>query len=212
MEIILLNILGLVHPNVIAINTIARALFFINFFLWLLPPFRQYKGGFFLYFLVLAVTDPLSMILSSIFHILPSDIYAPSSIILLFVSLYYLKSLEIRIIMLNLLICLIDVVFYLKFHNTMILIGLMAFLHLEIFSFFLTYFIRKLINRNILYTYLLILVFYEFSVFIKSFSFVFDLKTGLAIIHLLNILEVFIGLYFIIFNLKTSPKLHPKLK
>ena len=87
----------------------------------------------------------------------------------------------------------------------------MAFLHIEIFGYFIIYLIKKLIYRNILYTYILFLVFYELSVFIKSFSFVFDVKTGLPIIHMLNILEVFIGLYFIIFNLKTSPKLRPKL-
>jgi hypothetical protein len=212
MEIILLNFLGFVHQIAIVTNIIIKALFYLNFLIWLLPPFRQYKGGFFLYFLILALADPVTILISSIFSISTPVMYAPSSLALFIASLYYIKSVNFKIIFFNILICLIAVILNFYFHNNRILIGLMAFFHLEIFSYFLTYLIRKLINRNILYTYILLLVFYEFSVFIKSFSYVFDIKTGVPIIHMLNIMEVFIGLYFIVFNLKTSPKIRPKLQ
>lgn len=210
MEIILLNITGLVPLIVMAFKTFQKLLFYIGFITWLVPPFRQYKGGFFLYFLVLALTEPLGMLMYYLFSLNPMYLYAPSSLCLLLTSLYYLHSIKFNILLVNLAFFLLSIFLFIEYGNIRILIFLMAILQIEIFCGFIISLVRKLVNRNIFYTYFLLIIFYEFSLIVKSISYVFDIKTSMPFIHMLGILEVIIGLYFILFNLKNSPKIYPK--
>src|ERR1035437_8060525 len=99
MEIILSNIPGHALLLVLAANFVSKLILYFNFFIWFLPPFRQYKGGFFLYFMILALTDPLGYLLYTIFKIAPYYFYAPSSLFLLFVALRYTASLKPGIIL-----------------------------------------------------------------------------------------------------------------
>lgn len=43
--------------------------------IWALPPFRQYKGNFFYYFLFVALSDPIVVLLRSHLRMVPSNIY-----------------------------------------------------------------------------------------------------------------------------------------
>ena len=192
------------------INILSRLLFYINFIIWLVPPFRQYKGGFFFYFLILALTDIFGILIFYSFGISSPYFYAPSSFALFLISLYYLQYIKPGLILSNILIFILGSALFLVFNNLRILISLMALFHFQTFCLFIIYFVRKLFVRNILYTYFLFLIFYEFTVIVKSLSYVLDIKTGLTIIHILNILEVLICLYFIIYNQKTNPRIYLK--
>ncbi|MFA7227566.1 MAG: hypothetical protein WC061_00910, partial [Melioribacteraceae bacterium] len=46
---------------------IAKFLFFTSVIVWLLPPFKQFKGKYFLFFLILACFDPISLLFMYIF-------------------------------------------------------------------------------------------------------------------------------------------------
>jgi hypothetical protein len=210
-EFILSNFPYNVHPIVLITNIITKLIFYFSFISWIIPPFRQYKGGLFLYFLVLALADPIGYLSYAIFGINPFYSYIPSSIALLFVSLYYLRYLKSSIVMTNILILLMFSLFYINSQSTKALISIMAFVHFEIFCGFIIFLINKLVYRNILYTYYLCIIFYEFSLILKFIELFFVLKTGFRSSYLLTALEIFICLYFIIFNLKTSPRYHPKL-
>ena len=212
MEIILSNILLNVHPIVTEINIITKLIFYFSFISWLLPPFRQHKGGYFFYFLILALAEPLGFALYLLFRINPQYSYAPSSLALLLVSLYYFKYLKSSVVFINILVLFIIAVLTINTHNIIVLLTLTAFYHLEIFSGYTICLIRKLVYRNIFYTYFLIIIFYEFSLILKFVGFFFDLKTGLGFSYLLTALEVIICFYFIFYNIKTSPRFHTKIE
>jgi hypothetical protein len=206
MEIILSNILGHVPQLALVTNFVSKLIFYFNFFIWFLPPFRQLKGGFFLYFLILALTDPVGYLLFFIFKIPPFYFYAPSSFLLLLVVLWYCHVLKPGIILFNSFIAFGSAVLFFIYNDVRLLILLMAFLQFEIFFNFILYLIRKLFYRNILYSYLLFLILYEFTVIIKSILFVFKINTSVLLIYLLNAFEIMICIYFIIFNFKTGPR------
>lgn len=48
---------------------------FVSPVIWALPPFRQYKGNFFYYFLFVALSDPLVLALRGHLRMVPSNIY-----------------------------------------------------------------------------------------------------------------------------------------
>jgi hypothetical protein len=210
MEIILSNIPGHVPLIVRAFNSVSQLIFYFNFFIWFLPPFRQYKGGFFLFFLILALTDPAGFLLFKIFKIEPIYSYAPSSLFLLFAALFYTDSLKPGIILFNSFVSLVSAVLFIIFHDVRLLIILMAYLQFVILFNFIIYLVRKLFYRNIFYSYLLVLVLYEFTIIIKSILFIFQINTTLFLIHFLNLFEIIICFYFIIFNLKTGPRFRPQ--
>ena len=209
MEIILSNINGHVLHLVNETNFVSKLILYFNLFIWFLPPFRQYKGGFFLYFLILALTDPIGYLLFVNFKIPPYYFYAPSSLILLFVALWYTNVLKPVIILFNSIVSLASAGLFIVFHDVRILIILMAYLQLVIFFNFIIYLVRKLFYRNIFYSYFLVLVLYEFTIIIKSILFIFQINTTLFLIHFLNFFEIIICFYFIIFNLRTGPRFRP---
>ena len=208
MEIILWKCPGLVLPHVS--NIVQKLIFYFNFVIWLLPPFRQYKGGFFLYFLIFALTDTIGYLIFFIFQIPPFYFYAFFSLLMLFASLHYTHSLKPWVILFNTFIFLIGVVLFLIFKDVRILILLTAYLHLIILFNFIIYSVQKLFLRNILYSYFLLLIFYEFTLIAKSVMYVYNVRTSIPLIYLLNVLEVLICIYFVTFNLKTGYRFHPK--
>ena len=211
MEIVLSNILPHAHLIALVSNIVQKLIFYINFILWLLPPFRQYKGGFLLYFSILAITEPVSYLLYFVLKIEPIYFYALSSLALLITALWYTKSLQSRIMIINIVLSSIGIILFFIFKDMRLILFLIAYLQLIIFLLFFVYTMKKLFYRNIMYSYLLFIVFYELTVTVKFFLWILNIKTGLFLFYLLNVVEVFICVYFIIFNFKTSPRWRPKL-
>lgn len=207
MEIILWKCLGL--APLLAIKIITRLIFYFNFVMWLLPPFKQQKGGFFLYFLILALTDTTGYLIFYLFHIPPYYFYAFFSLLILFASLHYTHSLKLWLILFNIIISIIGTVLFYIYKDVRILILLTAYLHLIILFNFIIYSVQKLFLRNILYSYLLLLIFYEFTLVAKSVIYVYSIRTSIPLIYLLNALEVLICIYFVTFNLKTGYRFRP---
>ena len=53
--------------------SVALIIIYLSVIVWLFPPFRQYKGNYFFYFLVLSLSDPTSLFLVSQFKV-PNNI------------------------------------------------------------------------------------------------------------------------------------------
>jgi hypothetical protein len=212
MESILSNIPGHVRHIVMVISVDEKLLSNLNLFLWFLPLFKQHKRGFFFYFLILALTDPISQLVFIIFQIDPIYFYAPSSILLLFVVLNYTHTLKPGIIIFNSLIFLVLALFLIFFENIRIPIILMAYFQFVILLNLTLYLVRKLFYRHIIYSYLIFLILYEFTIIIKSILYIFHLELGNFLIHFINIFEVFICFFYVIYNLKTAPRFHPNKK
>jgi hypothetical protein len=205
-------ILGHVPPIAQVTNILSKLIFYSNFIVWLIPPFRQHKGGFFLYFLIVALTDPIGIVIFLIFQINPIYFYAPFAFTLLVVSLWYTNTLKTSTILCHFIVSVFVMIVFIVFKDIRILISLLAYLRIIIFLNIFTYLISKLFYRNILYTYLLFMLFNELTVIAKSFLYLLNVKTSLHLIYLLNLLDFVICIYFIFFNLKNGPRFRIKQK
>lgn len=205
MEILHLRFLSLVHLFAL-INLITKLIGYSNIAVWLFPPFKQFKGGFFCYFLILALMDPLVTVGYALFKVNISYIYAPSSFLLLLSALYYTRSLSRK----TLIYCLIISFALLFFPDNKSLLYLTVFFHIIIFLSFLIVFIRKYFFRNLFYLYFFVLIYYQFSVVLKILLYIFGSLTGIFFLNLLNVLDVLVGCYFIFYNLQNSYKHHLK--
>src|SRR5665647_628075 len=93
MEILHLRYLSHV-PLFALVNIITILIGYSDLAVWLFPPFKQFKGGFFYYFLILAFMDPLVTTGYALFKVNIFYIYAPTSFLLLLSALYYTRSLS----------------------------------------------------------------------------------------------------------------------
>lgn len=207
----MVNILSNIWCNVLHIvlelHLITKLIVYFNIIMWLLPPLKQFKGGYFFYFVILALTDPLTNILFKALNFNPFNIYIPSSAALLLVSLYYTNLHSKKILMIYLTSFVMLYALMMTHGDIKLKILIIIFMHINICIIFIHRFYQKYFDRNILYVYLLVLIFYEFTVVMKMFVFLFDINTGVIFVYGMNILEVFICFYFIFFNFKNGGKI-----
>src|ERR1035437_9359451 len=73
---------------------LAKFIVYFSILIWLLPPFRQLKGGYFLYFLTLGYSDPLVFLFLKLFHLNVEYIHLIIAFILTLSVLFYNKNLN----------------------------------------------------------------------------------------------------------------------
>lgn len=171
-----------------------------------MPPLKQYKGGYFLFFLVIAVTDPICYLLYILYRISPVSFYDLSSLLLLFIILRHTKTLNRSIIIINSFIFILGVIINLHFKDIRIPMIVMGYYHVIILLNLTVYFVRKLFDRNIGYMYILAIIVYELTIIAKSMVNVFLPMSDIGLVYLLNIVDTFICLFFIFYNLRSGPR------
>ncbi len=173
----------------------------LSIVVWALVPFRQYKMNFFTFFLILALSDPIMVLLHSIFPFYPARFYSATSPLLIFsllnigkirkrylfyifitiINIYISASLNILIIKLDLLFQFL-IMLYIIFGKTL-------------------YEIYRNHKISIFYT--------VFNIYILTFIFknliiIINLNKGFYYYYLTSVLEILIGIYFIFYNEKNS--------
>ena len=175
---------------------ISKIIFFIDLFAWLLPPFRQKGNKYFIYFLLLAVSDPIFFLLNWTYDISSPPYYIIISL-LAFISLVKKKLLF--------LILLLSIGFIIYLQNAELI-----FLNFVIHFFILVYFLKDLVittsEKDKIIIFNLILVLYEVSVMTK-FAVSFLFSTGRLLYDFATVFDIFIGIFFTIFNDKKSPEI-----
>jgi hypothetical protein len=181
---------------------VSKYSFFVEIIIWLLPPLKQYKGGYFFYFLVLALTPFASVFCYHYFKITPASVYVVSSSAMV-VALQYYKNKKIRSGV-ALLILLFPVAVYLNDLKTdLFLIIIQQGIIITYLYFFLLEFLydKKAVN-----IYMIILVVYVLSLIFKMLAVLADFQLGIIYYHLTTIFETLICIYFIFFNIENSPQ------
>lgn len=196
----------------IAPNLIQQITYFALMIFWLLPLYKQYKGGYFIFFLMLGISDPIIMFCYYVLKLnpyifIPYYIYAPFLLVGLVSIEYYLKKLnKIKIILAVLIfIALLLGPSYIVQYSVVIFAVI-------IFLRFTTLFFTKILLREIFYGYLFVLLFYLFTIILKEVFPHLLMKHGksIPILVISNAIEIFIALFFTFFNLKNSPKIYLK--
>ncbi len=176
-----------------------KFLFYISIIVWLIPPIRNYKGKFFYYFVFLAISDPISIILR--------ELSIPSRFIsYLFVGLSFCYLLSIIskeeiakykyfIIASFLFIVLLNIVVN---KNYMITLSYIA-IHWIIFMIFLKYFITSYVER-IFNFFFFMLMFYELTIISKYLAILTEKNNATAFFIIATIFQIAFGLFFSIFR------------
>jgi hypothetical protein len=145
-----------------------------------------------------------------LFQLNPISFYPLFSYFLLLVTLRHTNSLKWSSILIHTLISIVVTILFFAYKDIRILVLLSTYLRIIIFFNFTFLMVHKLINRNILYSYFLVLIYNEFTVIAKSALFIFNIHTAIPLIYMLNIIDMAVAIYFILFNLKNISGLHMK--
>ena len=178
---------------------VEKIIVYISTFFWLFPPFRQYKGRFFYYFLILALSDPLAIINYSFIGIPHYFIHSIAGLLLLysFDSIVYVKKYLIA-----------NIIFILAFFLFLFLLNNLLYVILTLHLLILYRFIRQaLINtysKNELNIFLCALVFYEISVAVKTIEFISGTDLGIIFFYLTLSFQILVAIFFTIFREDSS--------
>ena len=175
---------------------------YINTFVFLFPPFRQYGGKYFLFFLILALGDPFIIIMIELIHL-----NAPNIVCLIvwamFFSVTKIKNNRKGLIILSLItVILIIAVIFINGIDAMFLAILINFLTLF-------YFIREAAQyyagNNEFHLGYFMLVLYLIGLITKLYAMAGHTRLGILYFYITDIFEFFIALFFTIYKVERSP-------
>lgn len=186
------------QPSVLLIAQInhnmplSRIIFFVSLIIWLLPPLKQFRGKFFFYFLLQAISDPVVMLLFQL------KLYnLPFYLIKDFIIIFLLWKPEIVKRKLVYFAPIFIPVFYLTsmIHYTITCL-LIACFHIAIIYLILKMFMTDIWDtKNIKYFYIFLLL-YEFSVSLKFIQTVIYPDIGILYYYITTAFGLLFGLLF----------------
>lgn len=180
-----------------------KYLFVLELIVWALPPLKQFKGGYFLFFLVIAVSPFASVLGFYLLKLIPFTIYVISSFIML-VILQYNYSGKIKLLIIALIFPVCFIIYSNKLNYDLISI---IILHSLIIIYIIYFLLKSLYKKSSLNLFYFILIIYESSVMLKMIAFLTNNQTGKLYFSITSIFELLMGIYFIFFNIENSPQL-----
>ena len=171
--------------------------------MWLLPPFRQYRGKYFYFFLVLGL-EGLS---TQLFRYLNMDLYKVYDIVNIVVLLTLISATSIKkywylFFILLTVILLINYTSDPKLETIGIIIG-----HIIIFYIFLKNVAIDYYKSDSLRTSFIILLLYEMTAILKFYFVYRNIHLGLTFFYLTTAFENFIAIFFTIYKVEKSPSI-----
>jgi|ERR1035437_402415 hypothetical protein len=185
---------------------LAKIIAYISILVWLLPPFKQLKGGYFLYFLISGYSDPLALLLGQVFKLDPYYTHLLIAFLLSISILFYSKKLNSKWIASLILLLMLSL--WLGDKNT-IFIPIIIFRFLIILQL-LNSFANEFLLKQRINIYLSVLIFYEITIMLKYAAVGCNYSLGIYFYYLTSVFGMLICLFFIFYNLQNSPliKLH----
>ncbi len=173
-------------------------------FAWILPIFKQWKSpGYKYYFLIWGIQDVIVLLSFFFFGIGSFNQYIVWDIILLLSFIPFFNT--GKRIAIPLLICLtfIAVVRYLPYRTANIIILLQdSFVFLILLRKFVTYFSKN----HVILLFHLVIILHMFSIVLKLFLILVDIKTGLIYYIITSFIQIFFAIYFM-FDSDYKPKI-----
>jgi hypothetical protein len=179
---------------------LAKVIINISILFWLLPPFRQIKGGFFLYFLILGYSDPLGFMLIRL-RINPYYTHFVIAFLLVLSVMYYNKTLTLKWI--------VPLILFLFFflwrgNNETLIVPIMVF-HFIIFLQIVISSAKEFQIKQKISVYFPILLIYELTIILKFVALEINFNPGFYLFYMTSAFEILVCLFFIFYNLDNSP-------
>jgi hypothetical protein len=189
---------------------IYKFLYHISIVIWVFPAIRQFRKDVFLYFLILAIGDPIAMVFQTLFKInLPSQVFVVTSYAMLTGVLYKRSSKKLKMALILFGVVLSVLMIFLFIPPTYCLMTLIMIHCILSVLFVKTFIIDYSTNSRINYFYLA-LIFYTLTVITKFLVVIIGLNDATAFFILTSIAQIFFGLYFsIVGEHKQKPVVKP---
>ncbi len=172
--------------------------------IWLFPPFRQYRGKYFYFFMVLALEGLISVSLASLFHFNILKIYNIINLVLIF-TLF--RNTLIRKYWYSFFISLIVVFFINYYSDTRLIMFTIILAHLIIFYIILKNAAIDYNETSSLNIGYFILLLYEITIQLKFYLALINVHTGIFFFFITTSFETIIAIFFIIYKVEKSPKI-----
>jgi hypothetical protein len=180
---------------------LAKIIVYFSILIWLLPPFRQIKGGYFLYFLILGYSDPLSLFLGWMFKVDNGYTQLITAFLLTISILFYNNNLNLKWIAALLLLLMLSFwkvgvenrYFYFIIFHIIILIQI------------LIPSVKEFYQGHRINIYFSVLLVYELTTILKFVAVIYNYYSGVYLFYLSAVFGMFIALFFIFYNLQNSP-------
>lgn len=172
-----------------------------NTTIWLLIPIRQYRTKYFLFFLILALFDPIFLGFYYCFSISINNFYLIGTSILTIGAYPNLnKKNRVLISSIFVLITIFTAIFFKELHRENELV-----VHLFILLNFLSILVKDFSVTRQLTFFMIVLISYEISLIVK-FYLVLDTQVaiGAAYFYITTMLQIIIGIFFLFINEKNS--------
>jgi hypothetical protein len=199
-----------VGAHLSVINMIAYIVSYSLIVIWVLIPFRQKNTTYFYYFLVYALSSLLLLAINlliqfKIYPVHPAYIYLGQGFFLI-VSLYRFQKIPHYVTYLSfLLIFSIAMLFFLSI-DTIVIILIVT--HIVIFLLILKNTILYIQQTEKLNLFHFLILLFEISAIARFIVIIANLKTGYLYFVLTAALGILIGIFFLFYNEKNSPKLN----
>jgi hypothetical protein len=180
---------------------LAKIIVYFSVLIWLLPPFKQIKGGFFLYFLILGYSDPLAFLFLKLCNLNPIWTHFVIAFLLILSLMYYNKTLKLKWVVS---LILLMILFLWQGNKDTIILPIIIFRFLALLQILIAL-AKEFQIKQKWSLYFLILLFYELSVILKFVAVDIHYNPGIYLFYLTSAFEILICLYFTFFNLENSP-------
>lgn len=180
---------------------ITNTIVLFNILFWIIPVFRQYRDGYFYYFLTLAASGVLIWFLIYTLKIHPMYTSLLMSFSAVLAVLYYTRKRKRKWIIAAVLIVILPLG-----SPDIARLGVFV-LHGIILYYFMSLLARDMANTDNINMYFIILILYESSILLKISARIVNVYTGMYFFYITTAFEILIAVYFIFYNLRNSPKL-----
>ncbi len=163
----------------------------LSIIVWFFPPFRQRKTEYLLFFVIVAITDPISLFLFYFFKVNPLTV-SPFFSLLLYSSIIKSKKKSIAVIIafISLLLCL-----DMHLGRSLLLISIVV-IHILIAFIIVIRFTRCYFEKYSLNLFLFLLSVYEFLIIFKFTAAILAYEQGAISFYLASFSAIFLGILF----------------
>jgi hypothetical protein len=142
--------------------------------LWIIPPFKQYKTGYFIYFLILAFADPVKLVLQLLFHLKSNGI---TLVVALLLISSLITTIKIKRILYSVSLIVFVLLIFFGSYNKLFMCSACV-IHIIIFGRIIINLMNRFFHLQSLNLFLFLLIFYESICIFKYIAVIFSNETG----------------------------------
>lgn len=178
----------------------AETIAYISVVFWLLPPFRQFKGRFFYYFLIMALSDPINIFCVEEFRAPLYTIHSIAGLFLIFSLTFNQNGFKKKLFLaLSLFFVFIWGMIYFENHLYFLLT-----IHSIIFLILLKIAILPIYQENTINIFYFALLFYELSIVLNLSLIMGGSNIKMLLFYMTLSIQVLMAIFFTIFTEKSE--------